>query len=161
MPLINTILVPTDFSVPAQRALAYARDLADAHGASLHLLHVIEDPFAGANYMGMVAALPEGYFEHLDQQSRAHLESLLNEEERIRYRAVLAIRMGHAATEILDYVRQHGAIDLIVIATAGRGVVARLMMGSVTERVVRAAACPVLTVHAHDRAEAAGAPAAA
>ena len=46
---IKTILVPTDFSAPAERALAYARSLADAYGASLHLLHVIEDPFAGGS----------------------------------------------------------------------------------------------------------------
>ena len=78
---IKTILVPTDFSAPAERALAYARSLADAYGASLHLLHVIEDPFAGGVYMGMVGAPPEGYFEDLDQQSRARLGALLTEDE--------------------------------------------------------------------------------
>ena len=97
---IKTILVPTDFSAPAERALAYARNLADAYGASLHLLHVIEDPFAGGVYMGMVAAPPEGYFEHLDQQSRARLGTLLTEDERRKYSAVIATRMGYAATEI-------------------------------------------------------------
>jgi nucleotide-binding universal stress UspA family protein len=158
---IKTILVPTDFSVPAERALAYARNLADAYGASLHLLHVIEDPFAGGVYMGMAGAPPEGYFEHLDQQSRARLGALLTEEEKKKYSAVIATRMGYAATEILDYVRDHGAIDLIVIATAGRGAVSRLMMGSVTDKVVRTAPCPVLTVHPHDRKDIAEVPHAA
>jgi nucleotide-binding universal stress UspA family protein len=158
---IKTILVPTDFSVPAERALAYARNLADAYGASLHLLHVIEDPFAGGVYMGMAGAPPEGYFEHLDQQSRARLGALLTEEEKKKYSAVNATRMGYAATEILDYVRDHGAIDLIVIATAGRGAVSRLMMGSVTDKVVRTAPCPVLTVHPHDRKDIAEVPHAA
>jgi len=151
---IKTILVPTDFSAPSGRALQYARSLADAYGASLHLLHVIEDPFAGGVYMGMVAAPPEGYFEQLDQQSRAHLEGLLTADDKRKYSAVCATRMGYAATEILEYVREHGAIDLIVIATAGRGAVSRLIMGSVTDKIVRGAPCPVLTVHPNDRGEA-------
>jgi nucleotide-binding universal stress UspA family protein len=158
---IKTILLPTDFSAPAERALAYARSLADAYGASLHLLHVIEDPFAGGVHMGLVSTLPEGYFEHLDQQSRARLGTLLTEDEQRKYSAVIATRMGYAATEILNYVRDHGAIDLIVIATAGRGAVSRLMMGSVTDKIVRTAPCPVLTVHPHDRKEAVGTPQAA
>ena len=156
MPPITVMLVPTDFSPPAERALAYARQLADGCNASLHLLHVIADPIAGDAYMGMVAALPEGYFEHLDQHARARLTSLLTEDERRRYRAVFATRLGDAATQILTYVREHGAIDLIVIATAGHGLVARLVMGSVTGKVVRAAPCPVLTVHPHDRDETTG-----
>ena len=51
-----------------------------------------------------------------------------------------------AAPEILDYVRSGGNIDLIVMATHGRGGVARLMMGSVAEQIVRGAPCPVLTL---------------
>jgi universal stress protein A len=158
---IKTILVPTDFSVHAARALAYARSLADAYGVSLHLLHVIEDPFAGGVHMGMVTALPEGYFEHLDQQSRARLAALLSDGEQKKCSAVIATRLGYAATEILDYVREHGAIDLIVIATAGRGAVSRMLMGSVTDKIVRTAPCPVLTVHPHDRQDATEAPRAA
>jgi len=148
---IKTILVPTDFSAPAERALAYAKSLADASGATLHLLSVIEDPFAGGVHMGMVGALPEGYFEHLDQQSRARLGTLLTDDEKAKYSAVIATRMGYPATEILEYVRDHGAIDLIVMATAGHGAIARLMIGSVTDKIVRTAPCPVLTVHPHDR----------
>lgn len=152
---IKTILVPTDFSAPAERALAYARSLADAYGATLHLLHVIEDPFAGGVHMGMVAAPPEGYFEDLDQQSRARLSSLLTDEEQKKYSVVIATRMGYAPTEILDYVRDHGDINLIVIATSGRGAVSRLLMGSVTDKILRTAPCPVLTVHPSDRHDAA------
>ena len=154
---IKTILVPTDFSPPADRALAYARSLADSCGASLHLLHVIEDPFAGGVHMGMAWAPPEGYFEHLDQQSRARLAALLTDEEQKKCSAVIATRLGYAASEILEYARDHGAIDLIVIATSGRGAVSRLLMGSVTDKIVRTAPCPVLTVHPGDRQEAPGA----
>ena len=152
---IKTILVPTDFGEPAARALAYARDLADANGATLQLLHVIEDPFAGGVHMGMIGTPPEGYFEQLDQHSRARLATLLTAEEQKKYSVVIATRMGYAPNEILDYVRDHGAIDLIVIATSGRGAVSRLLMGSVTDKIVRTAPCPVLTVHAGDRHDAA------
>jgi nucleotide-binding universal stress UspA family protein len=158
---IRTILVPTDFSAPAERALAYARNLADTCGASLHLLHVIEDPFAGGAHMGMIAAVPEGYFEDLDQQCRARLTALLSDTERTKYAAVIATRMGYAATEILNYAREHGAIDLVVIATAGRGAVSRFLLGSVTDKVVRHAPCPVLMVHPRDREEIIGTPQAA
>src|SRR5688572_25050648 len=158
---IKTILVPTDFSAPAERALAYARSLADAYGATLHLLHVIEDPFAGGVHMGMVGSPPEGYFEHLDRQSRTRMAALLTEEQQRKYSAVMATRMGYAPAEILDYVRDHGAIDLIVIATAGRGAVSRFLMGSVTDKMVRTAPCPVLTVHPGDRQGVVGTPQAA
>jgi nucleotide-binding universal stress UspA family protein len=157
---IKTILVPTDFSAPTERALAYAKSLAEASGAALHLLHVIEDPFAAGVHMGMVTALPEGYFEQLEHQSRARLNTLLTEDDQQKYSAVIATRMGYAATEILNYVRDHGAIDLIVMATAGHGAIARLMIGSVTDRIVRSAPCPVLTVHPHDRHNGAAAQAA-
>ena len=93
MQLIKTILVPTDFSPPPERALAYARSLAEAYGATLHLLHVIEDPFVGGVYMGMVGAPPEGYFEQLDQQSRAHLAALLSGEEQKKHSVTIATRM--------------------------------------------------------------------
>jgi len=63
--------------------------------------------------------------------------------------------MGYAPTEILDYVRDHGDINLIVIATSGRGAVSRLLMGSVTDKILRTAPCPVLTVHPGDRHDAA------
>jgi universal stress protein A len=61
--------------------------------------------------------------------------------------------MGQAATEILNYVRDHGAIDLIVMAASGRGGVARLVLGSVTNKMVREAPCPVLIAHAQDRVQ--------
>jgi nucleotide-binding universal stress UspA family protein len=158
---IHTILVPTDFSAPAEHALAYARTLADSCGASLHLLHVIDDPFAGGVYMGMAGAPPEGFFEQLDHRSRARLGALLTDEDKRKYSAVIATRMGQPATEILNYARDNGPIDLIVIATAGRGAMSRLVLGSVTDKIVRGAPCPVLTVHRHDRHDAAETPHAA
>lgn len=151
---VTTILVPTDFSAPAADALRYARSLAEVFGASLHLLHVIEDPFAAGTYMGLVMVPPEGYFEHLEQQIHAKLAALPGAGETQQCAVVFATRLGDPAAEIIGYVREHGAIDLIVIASAGRGGVARTVLGSVADKVVRAAPCPVLVVHPRHRVEA-------
>ena len=153
---IKTILVPTDFSAASDRALAYAREIADGFGATLHLLHVIEDPFAAAGYMGWYTPNPGEYLERAERRAKTELDGLLIDDQKQKYSAVLVTRIGTPAQEILDYVTGHGAIDLIVMATSGHGRVARLMLGSVADKVVRQSPCPVLTVHPHDRAESAG-----
>jgi nucleotide-binding universal stress UspA family protein len=151
---IKSILVPVDFSAASQRALAAARDLATASGATIHLLHVFETSLALGAFMDMYTPPPDEYVETLATQARARLEALLTEKQKSHSPVVVAARMGMPADEILQYAREHGAIDLIVLATSGRGRVARLMMGSVVDRIVRSAPCPVLTVHPHDREEA-------
>ena len=151
---IKTILVPTDFSAGAERALAYARDVADAFGASFHLLHVFENPLAAGAFMDMYTPAAPEYLDRLERQARTQLEGLLTDVQKDKYSPVFATRMGGPIQGILDYVREHGAIDLIVLGTSDRGPVARLMLGSVADRLVRSAPCPVLTVHLHDRSEA-------
>jgi nucleotide-binding universal stress UspA family protein len=149
MQAVNSILVPTDFSPGAGRALAYAIQLADVFGASLHLVHVLEDSFALAGYLEMYAP-PGDFMEAASRQAGAELEAQLTPEQKARHSAALVVRIGKPAREILEYLAEHPEIDLVVMATAGRGAVARFMMGSVTDRVVRAAPCPVLTMHPHD-----------
>lgn len=151
---VRHILVPTDFSPASGRALDYARDFARGCGATLHLLHVIEDPFAGGAYMGFMTAPPPGYFEQLDQRVHAQLASLLSEDDTRRFAATFTTRIGRPAGEILEFARDHREIDLIVLATSGHGAAARLLLGSVADRVARAASCPVLIVHAADVAAA-------
>jgi len=147
MAVITTILVPTDLSAESDRALAYACDLAHALGASLHILHVVEDPFAAGAFMEMYTPPPAGYVDRMERDAQARLDTLLTPERKARYAAVTVTRIGAPARQILEYVREHPAIGLIVMATAGRGGVARLMMGSVADKVVRTAPCPVLTLH--------------
>ncbi len=150
MATINTVLVPTDFSPESNQALAYARRLADTFGASLHLLHVVENPFAPGAFMEMYTPPAGDYVGALEKEARARLQTVLTDEEQARYSAVLTVRVGAPAQEILAYLQAHGNIDLVVIATSGRGGVARMMMGSVADRMVRSAPCPVLTIHPHD-----------
>ena len=147
--MIKNILVPTDFSDGSKTALAQACEIAAAFGASLHVMHVVPNPFAGGAYMEMYAPPGPEYFEQLDQEARARLDECLTAQDKDRYHAVLSTRSGVAAEQILERLREEPRIDLVVMATHGRGGVSRLMMGSVAERVVRAAPCPVLTLNGH------------
>ena len=149
MQTVNSILVPIDFSAGSKRALAFAMQLADALGASLHVIHVLEESFALAGYLEMYA-LPGDYMEVAARQAATELEAQLTPEQKAHYSAALVVRIGKPANEILGYLDEHREIDLVVMATAGRGGVARFMMGSVTDRIVRAAPCKVLTLHPHD-----------
>ena len=142
---IKTILVPTDFSDASGAALDYARALAGAFGSALHLLHVVQDPYVqpwAAEAFGVSLA---GVLERWEQDAHAQLEQLVPEAERRAHPVQCTTRVGHPFVEILDYAQAH-QVDLIVMGTHGRGPVAHVLLGSVTERVVRKAPCPVLTV---------------
>jgi universal stress protein A len=152
---ITRILVPTDFSDTADAALAYAKELAGRVGASLHLLHVFDDFYTAATFAPEVyGAVPASVRETSLRAAEDHLNERLPEDERAYFNGTTAIATGLTANAIVDYARTHG-IDLIVIGTHGRGGIAHLLLGSVAERVLRVAPCPVLTVRA-TRLEGAG-----
>ena len=153
MRTIKTILVPTDFSPASAHALEYARGLADGFGASLHMIHVVEHLFLPGSYMETYPGLPADYFDNLDKAARERLAAQLSPDETAKYSAIFVTRVGLPAREILDYLAAHAEIDLVVMATAGRGAIGRLVMGSVADKIVRAAPCPVLTVHAPDHSQ--------
>jgi universal stress protein A len=141
------ILVPIDFSAPSDAALAAAKDLATRFGASLHLVHVLEDPYAVAAYSAEVLGyLPPGIKESWHREAGKHLNALLTPAERSTFRATTAVLFsGSVAKEIVEHAQDNN-INLIVMGTHGRGGLAHLLIGSVAERVVRTATCPVLTV---------------
>jgi nucleotide-binding universal stress UspA family protein len=149
---VKNILVPTDFSAGSQEAVRYAFDLASSLGASLHIMHVLENPFAPGAFMEMYAPPPPAYFDDIERQAEERLRSSLTQEQQARVRIELSTRLGNPAAEILDRLEDEPKIDLVVMATHGRGGVARLLMGSVTEKIIRSAPCPVLTLreHPHD-----------
>lgn len=125
--------------------MKYARALADGFGASIHVLHVLEEPFlhgwAGEGFIPDVEGLRMSLREH----AAAQINKALTDTDRERFRAVLVTRFGVPFVEIVRYAKELD-IDLIVLGTHGRGPVAHMLMGSVAERVVRKAPCPVLTV---------------
>jgi nucleotide-binding universal stress UspA family protein len=134
---LTRILVPHDLNCTSDHALAYARKLARTFGAQLVLLHVMENPF-----MRAVAADPRDIAAGMRRQ----LDDRLTDDDRRVSRATIALdESDHPADAILDFARNE-KIDLIVMGTHGRRAMNRLLMGSVAERVVRLAPCPVLTV---------------
>ena len=152
---ITHILVPADFSPASDAALAWARDLAQQYAARVSLLHVVTDPRA----VGMWT--PEVYVpanaetqERLLREARERLERALPADERSRFAVTIDARLGDVAENILETARaQH--VDLIVMGTHGRHGLAHLLLGSVAERVLRDAPCPVLTTHAEVQGQAA------
>lgn len=149
MVAIKNILVATDFSEPSGVALAYGRDLARNYNARLHVLHVVDDVLL--RYAPEVVLISTDLQRDLEAKARRDLDALLRDDDRKELGAVAVVTGAvNPAAAIVDYAKSN-AIDLIVTGTHGRGALQHLLMGSVAERVVRTAGCPVLTVHAHER----------
>jgi len=145
--MFSRILVPTDFSSPSDAAMEYARQLAAKFGASLHLLHVIDDSPVGTTAFVADSYVPptEGLSELMLKEARKRLERQLSDADRLRFGVSVEALIGVPATAIVDYAFATGT-NLIVMGTHGRSGLAHLLMGSVAEHVVRTATCPVLTV---------------
>jgi nucleotide-binding universal stress UspA family protein len=145
--IFTRILVPTDFSATSDAALEYARTVAERFGASLHLLHVVEDPFAHGRFNGeMYIGEPFADLRTaLMQEGEKQLASRLLPDDRSKFRATAEVVFGNGLRTITEYAAERG-IDLIVMGTHGRTGLVHAVMGSVAERVVRTAPCPVLTV---------------
>jgi len=149
MVAITNILVATDFSEPSSVALVYGRDLARNYQARLHVLHVVDDVLL--RYTPEVGFIGTDLQRDLDTLAARDLNALVTDDDRQTLDAVVVIDRGlNPADTIIRYAVEH-SIDLIVTGTHGRGAVAHFLMGSIAERVVRHAPCPVLTVHAHER----------
>ena len=141
---LKHILVPIDFSQQSERATDYGLTLARQFDATLHLLHVIEDPVV---YLPMYESYPVPTRQQFETYADERLENWIPESLCQGVKIETAWRHGRPDVEIVDYASD-SAVDLIVIGTHGRGMAAHLLLGSVAEKVVRKAACPVLTVHA-------------
>jgi nucleotide-binding universal stress UspA family protein len=142
---LKTVLVPTDFSEASGSALTYGKAMAGAFGASLHLVHVMEDLMAHAWAAEVyVASMPQ-LRDEIEKESRQRLATVFTDEERRQYRVVTALLAGNPFLEIIRYAKAHD-VDLIVMGTHGRGAIAHMLLGSVAEKVVRKSPCPVLTV---------------
>jgi nucleotide-binding universal stress UspA family protein len=133
------ILCPLDFDEHSGRALARAQDLARRNGAHLTLLHVL--PLRAES---LLMPLP-GTAERRDAEARAHLGELASLIGEAGVRCDVAIVHGDPALQILLAARERKA-DLIVMATHGRKGVPRVVLGSVTEAVLHATPCPLLTI---------------
>jgi nucleotide-binding universal stress UspA family protein len=151
MMTLKRILVPTDFGEAAGTALSYGRALAHAFGATLHVLHVTQDVFAPS--LGVEMANGPAVLDlqrEVDSFAREELERLVQKEGGGPPTRSLTLTSNAPAGLIVQYAKNQ-QIDLIVMGTHGRKAMERFLMGSVAEKVVRTAPCPVLTVRNPER----------
>jgi nucleotide-binding universal stress UspA family protein len=153
---LKTILVPTDFSGCSDAALRSGYALADAFGATVHLLYVVQDPYTlpwAAD--GFTAPIGDLLADWQAQAKRRLAESV---PLAATSKTVVETQVGSPHVEIVRYAARH-SMDLIVIGAArSRGPLGHMLLGSVAERVVRTAPCPVLTVRHPQREFVADAP---
>ena len=141
---IQRILVATDFSQHSETALKYAVAFAQAFHAEVLLCHVLEKP----DFLSSFPPVMEGYFpsnlaELHEQHARRECEARLARFQPAKSRILLP--HGSPAQEVVAAASAENA-DLIVVGTHGRSALTHLLLGSVAERIVRLAGCPVLTV---------------
>jgi nucleotide-binding universal stress UspA family protein len=140
---VRRILVPIDFSAHADPVLEWAIHLAEEHGSTLILLHAYHLPVEFQQLEG--AYLPQEFWASVKAEAE---QSLSRYAERVRAAGVpveMLAREGYPATVIEDEASVQRA-DMIVIGTRGRSGLKHLLLGSIAERVVQKAPCPVLTV---------------
>ena len=148
---LQRILFPTDFSECANSAQQYACALAGQFEVELHLLHVLQDlTLLMLPEPATALALPASFLETCETEAKSTLARLLDPSWCAGRRVVYATRTGNPALEIDRYATETD-IGLIVIGTHGRSGFSHVLLGSIAERVVRRAPCPVLTVRPQTR----------
>ena len=148
------ILSATDFSEDSELAVGYAEELARRYGAELILLHVDQalPPVMVSPEIGPV--MDVGAMTRIAEEQRVmaqkELDKIVNRAREGGLKARSLLKVGSPFLEILHSAQGEGA-DLIVLGTHGRTGIAHVLMGSVAERVVQKAPCPVLTIRHPDR----------
>lgn len=139
--MAQRILVPTDFSPDADRALEYAIELAKALPARLTFLHVIH--FTPMTTGEMFAYSLEGYLNAMESEAQKQMQSILERVHQNGLEGETSIVQGIPFQCIID-IAEDQAVDLIVMGTHGRTGLTHALMGSVAEKVARLAPCPIL-----------------
>jgi universal stress protein A len=142
---LHRILVPTDFSKHSQNALIYAAAFAGKFHASLHLLHVVQDLALFIPDMVTVAPPVAPTVQQLTAAVQDAFDRLIDENNLKGLEIQKEVREGTPFYEIVSCAKELD-VDLIVMGTHGHSGLAHVLLGSVTEKVVRKAPCPVLTV---------------
>ena len=141
---LKKVLVPTDFSESARHALTYGISFAREYEAELTLLHVVENLTVG--YASDLFPVPMAeVFQEISGYARAELAKLGAEARAKDVTVAEVVVQGKPSAEIMRYARET-EVDMIVLGTHGKGMLDQALFGSTTERVVRRAPCPVLTV---------------
>jgi nucleotide-binding universal stress UspA family protein len=148
---MKNVLVATDFGEAADSALAYGRELAGRFGATLHVLHVAENVYITAFGAETYASFAPDLQRDIEAAAHRRLDDAVGVNGPGDPKTVAAVMTSASpAFAIIDYANDHD-IDLIIMGTHGRGTLGHFLMGSVAERVVRLAGCPVLTIRQPER----------
>jgi nucleotide-binding universal stress UspA family protein len=140
----NKILMATDFGPESDVALRSCASLARQLGASIHLLHVVRDPMLTVNTPELYGIDWDGLRDNIVQHSRESLAAAASFHD---LSITTEVVVGSPADTIAKRAANIGA-DIIVMGTHGRGGLGHIFIGSVAERVIRLASCPVMTVRA-------------
>lgn len=143
---IRRILLPTDFSEPSKEAAQYAMALCDQFKAELHLFHVVPQVMSYADSTMSWAMTATETQAQLEAAEECLLKNVIDAGWLQSHKVIRKSVLGFAIDEILEYAKEQ-EIDLIVIGTHGYRWLAHALIGSVAEKLVRLANCPVLTVH--------------
>ncbi|AHF98205.1 MAG: universal stress protein [Desulfurella sp.] len=139
----KNILIPTDLSENAQKAIEYALSLAKAYGAKLHIYYVITDLQAA---LGYVPSLPLDKIEaSMRQEAENYFEHIKNKILKDFDNFDMHIEVGDAPKKIVEFATNND-IDLIVMGAQGKSALERFVFGSTTEKVLRMSKKPILVV---------------
>ncbi len=144
-PFLKTIVVGTDFSVCAARALSFAVSLASSQGGKLHLVHVLMEPVQAFD---VAAALPypdSGVRKEWEEAAKEKLAREARAAERRGVSATWELKWGRPSDALIETAQAKRA-SLVVLGTHGRSALEKMLLGSTAERVVRLSPVPVLTV---------------
>jgi nucleotide-binding universal stress UspA family protein len=144
MESIGTILLTTDFSETSAKAFPAARAMADRFGARISVVHVEDDRVSPLLVEYMAVGL-ESVRQRQVENARRQLEEFVFSHMGRDADVDMEVSLGVPHAEIVRLASERD-VDLIVMATHGRGFISHAMMGSTTERVLRRAPCPVLVV---------------
>lgn len=141
---LNNILIPVDFSDHSKIALSHASEIAQSYKAQLQILHIIEETMHPAFSLSGKSSIFD-LIPGIEDDCRKRTEKMVNETVPSQVKYDVHIKGGSAASDIIRFAKE-SSTDLIVIATHGLTGLEHMLLGSVTEKVVRMAHCPVFTV---------------
>ena len=141
---IKKILVPTDFSEHSKLALPYAIDFARTFGAELHILHAFDENALDPFYFSTGGSAAE-YYQKLQNSFKAMVDDMFTDVDTEGINIIRVLSNGTPFVEIVRYGKKED-MDMIIISTHGRSGLSHMLLGSTTEKVIRKAHCPVLTV---------------
>lgn len=140
---LKKILLPTDLSASSISAFKYAKSLAEKYNATIYVLHILENiPILAIHALDLTLERLE---ENLLENAKKQLEKIVKENLKTKNKVQTFIRKGIVADEIIKFADEK-KVDLIVMGTHGRTGIEYTLLGSIAEKIVRKAKCPVLTV---------------